>query len=192
MKAAPREAIRLQNLYEELNKRFFRNRLPRYNVRISPSLPSHGKCLSDRRTILLRPMEPGLLRQFLLHEMCHIGSPDHGQRFQAKLQAIADEGETWAAEELKTIRRAPSWPQEMANLRIKLDEIALLSPHWRFRDVLRWASPDLGMRPSELVKRAPWLKAAWRKACRWAHQEQRLRAALYRRQKLKVTQQSHR
>lgn len=61
---------------------------------------AHG-CLHPRaRTILIASgLAPGLVRQTMLHEMCHIGSPGHGRRFRATLARLAGTGEGWASRE---------------------------------------------------------------------------------------------
>ena len=161
----------LQALYEQFNERYFRRRLPRYRVRVSDSAPAHGECRPKSHLILLRPMEPELQRQVLLHEMCHIGTSGHGPRFKAKLQAVADQGEPYARRELEAIRAAPPWNLEMANLRTKLDEIAYLFPRWRFNQLLKWAAMTLGISPSEVREKVPWLKASWRTARREAAED---------------------
>jgi predicted metal-dependent hydrolase len=45
---------------------------------------------------LRRGMPKTILRQTLLHEMCHIGDPYHGHRFLSKLRKLAQAGEKWA------------------------------------------------------------------------------------------------
>ncbi len=181
-------SARLQNLFDALNKQFFQGRLPRYRVKLWDSLPPHGQCVTEHNLILLRPMEPQQLRQVLLHEMCHIGEPGHGRRFQAKLERLLAQGEDWASDEIKAYREAASWNLEMANLRSKLDEIAYLSPRWRFQSLLQWTAMDLGMAPLETRKKVPWLEASWRKACRQADEDKRLRAELHRRRLLTARQ----
>jgi len=120
--------------------------------------------------------------------MCHIGEPGHGRRFQAKLERLLAQGEAWASDEIKAYREAASWNLEMANLRSKLDEIAYLSPRWRFQSLLQWTAMDLGMAPLETRKKVPWLEAGWRKACRQADEDKRLRAELHRRRLLTARQ----
>lgn len=174
-------STQVQALFDALNKQFFRGRLPRYRVKLLDSIPPHGQCVTERRLILLRPMEPEQLRQLLLHEMCHIGASGHGPRFQARLQAVADQGEECARRELEAIRASPPWNLEMANLRSKLDEIASLSPRWRFHQLLQWTAMGLGMSPPEVRKKVPWLKAGWRKAQSQAEEAKHLQTGFHRR-----------
>jgi hypothetical protein len=76
-------------LFDELNRKYWRGRLPRYRVIERASLRANclGQCDNARRTILLAPHpSPEALRLTLLHEMCHIGTGpgyDHGPRFCA-------------------------------------------------------------------------------------------------------------
>ncbi len=139
-------------LYNEFNRQFFGGRLPRYRVTVTTSTLSAGMCLSDRRLIQLqRGLDPKTLRRFLLHEMCHIGTPYHGRRFQEKLLRLAAQGEVWAKEEADKYkyRKAPSWNHEMAKLRLRLYFLAWGSkpPRRPFLDVVAWAAYDLGLSP---------------------------------------------
>ncbi len=85
-------------LFDELNRKYWRGRLPRYRVIQRATLHGlQGRCNNARRTILLAPHpSPEPLRLTLLHEMCHIGTPYHGRRFQANLERLACQGEAWA------------------------------------------------------------------------------------------------
>lgn len=166
------QPLRPTALYKELNARFFRGRLPRFLVTLSAMAPSHhGSCYEKRRLISLNrhlESDPELFRRTLLHEMCHIGIPDHGQRFQRRLLKLATLGESWAREEAEDYRlRCPSWSAEMANLRGKLDEYAALSPRPRprFPSLVRFLASDLGLKSPDLLRRAPWLRPAWTRAC---------------------------
>lgn len=132
----------------------------------------NGQCDTGRQRILLRRgLSPDEVRRCLLHEMCHIGAPGHGQRFQAKLRRLVERGEVWAAEEIASYRAAPSWNQEMSNLRGSLDDCARLSPRPRFGRVLLWLASDLGLTNRQLLSRAQWLKIAWLNACRASQRE---------------------
>jgi hypothetical protein len=69
-----------------------------------------GKCDTARRMIRLSREfqdDPDGLRRELLHEMCHIGSPGHGRRFQAKLARLAAAGESWAEKERRDFADRP-------------------------------------------------------------------------------------
>ena len=92
---------RLTRLFGDLNQQFFRGRLPAYRIQFARfEIP--GKCGerdTARRMIRLSRRlqdDPAGWRQAMLHEMCHIGAPWHGRRFQAKLAKLAAAGEAWA------------------------------------------------------------------------------------------------
>ncbi len=157
-------------LFQDLNRQFFRGRLPRYRVVLSDSLlPSHGECLPERRLIRLRRgLDPETTRRILLHEMCHIGSLGHGRPFQAKLYLLAAQGEEWAKHEAEKYRDAVSWNAHMTNLRGTLDDVAGQSPRPNFPALVRWLTADFCRQPRELLRSVPWLRAAWKKACREA------------------------
>ena len=126
----------LQQLFDDYNQQFFLGRLPKYRVRFSHSIHSHGECRSQDHVILLsRRVPQEELRQYLLHEMCHIGCPDHGKRFKSKLQKLADQGEEWAVEEIHLYREAFTWNQEMANIKQNLEEMALNPSRLTFSQV---------------------------------------------------------
>ncbi len=163
----------LQRLYDELNRQFFHGRLPRYRVAFTTFYGSRqrGRCVSKRRLILVRRgLDGEELRRVLLHEMCHIGALGHGQRWQSKLRSLAEQGESWADEEAKRYAEGPTWNRLMVNLRLDLDDWALqFDRPPQFAKVIRFVGDDFGLNPREVLKKIPWLKAAWRKACREAH-----------------------
>src|SRR5438105_3964594 len=108
----------LANLFQDLNKRFWRGRLRAYRV-IYSKLPGNtrGVCNSKRRTIYIREgLQGDQLRRVLLHEMCHIGCRYHGRKFLAHLAHLAEQGEAWANLEIESYRTAPTWNQQMHDL----------------------------------------------------------------------------
>ena len=88
----------LDRLFDHLNDRFFKGRLPKYRVhRCAPRIREHGFIDNEARTIWI--CNPSDLRKTLLHEMCHIGTSGHGRLFRAKLRRLARHGERWAQAE---------------------------------------------------------------------------------------------
>ena len=81
-------------LFDELNRRYWRGRLPYYRVirRDLAKKEIRGKCNNESQTILLeKTLEDDEIRATLLHEMCHIGNGpgyDHGPRFLRKLRRL--------------------------------------------------------------------------------------------------------
>jgi len=178
------DGAQLTRLYADLNTRLFQGRLPTFRVTLVASLPrsKHGECLQERRLIRVRwGRGPAAPRRVLLHEMCHIGTPHHGRRFQAKLLRLAAQGEAWAIEEAEVYRSAPSWNQEMANLRDGLLNFVVECPGLRFSSVVRALAGDLGLRQRELLLRAPWLPAAWKSVKKEHERSRRIREAAQRR-----------
>jgi hypothetical protein len=162
-----------QDLFDEYNAKYFGGRLPRYRVRfvdfsIVNRLGWEGECFPDRRLIQIRKQLPKGTNtgRVLLHEMCHIGSFGHGRRFRDRLRRLADQGVAWAADEIAMYEAAPTWNQEMANLRGRLDEAAGMNPRPTFTILVTSLAADLGMSPSRLRRAAPWVRAAWAAACR--------------------------
>ena len=156
----------LQQFFDDYNHQFFRGRLPKYRVRFTHSIHSYGECSSQDHVILLSwkiPLEE--LRQYLLHEMCNIGCPDHGKRFTSKLQKLADQGEEWAVEEIRLYREGLTWNQEMTNVKQRLEEIALNPSRPTFSQVNKHFAENLGLSPTVMRKKVPWLRTAWEKAC---------------------------
>lgn len=161
----------LQQFFDDYNQQFFRGRLPKYRVRISHSIHSYGECCSQDHVILLSWRVPKKeLRQYLLHEMCHIGCLDHGKRFKSKLQKLADQGEEWAVEEIRLYREALTWNQEMANVKKRLEKIALNPSRPTFSQVNKHFAENLGLSPTVMRKKVPWLRPAWKKACNEARE----------------------
>ena len=105
-------AAELQLLYKDLNTKYFKGRLRRCKVRVDPTLPTFGRCSSKGGVIDLQPNDRQQQKQTLIHEKCHIGDRTHGRRFQKKLQAVADQGEPLAANELELLRGSPTWNRE--------------------------------------------------------------------------------
>lgn len=158
----------LSELFDEFNQQFFGGRKPKYRVVFSNARDFghfQGKCSQKRRLIQLRNGLSGdKLRQTLLHEMCHIGCTHHGKKFQARLQKLAEQGEVWALKEVEMYRDGLSYNQDTAMLRASLDEIAIASPQLTFRSLINHIAQDEGDTPAGVIRRYPWLKAAWRKA----------------------------
>jgi hypothetical protein len=161
-----------QDLFDEYNAKYFGGRLPRYRVRFVEfsldRLGWEGECLPKRRLIRIREQLPKgtNLERVLLHEMCHIGNLGHGPRFRDQLRRLSNRGVAWAADEIAMYEAAPTWNQEMANLRGRLDEAAGMNPRPTFTKLVASLAADLGMSPSRLRRAAPWLRAAWAAACR--------------------------
>ena len=92
----------LQARFDDLNRRYWRGRLPRYRVRFSPGLRKRtgciGQCDDSQHLIVIDPSETGTaLRLTLLHEMCHVGNHHgawHGPIFLRKLRRLERLGET--------------------------------------------------------------------------------------------------
>ena len=155
--------------FRKLNRQFFGGRLPPHRVVLKSGFPRHGECIPERRFIRLgRGLgnDPTELRRTLLHEMCHIGTPNHGRRFQAKLLKLAQAGEAWATQEAASYANALSFGDELHRLRELIEDLVLELSHDGkpgFRRVLAWLAKDFGMTSSELRRRAPWVRAAWEK-----------------------------
>jgi hypothetical protein len=169
-------------LYHELNQRFFGGRLPRYRVTFAQPRVSgwRGECFPARQLIrLARGLTGEPLRQTLLHEMCHIGAPSHGQRFQAKLARLVAQGELWAQKELEGYQEPQlTWPQLIAQVKDDLDELASQQPRPSLAAIRRVAADTLVCLPGEVMRKVPWLPAAWRNACVQADRRSALRAQM--------------
>lgn len=163
-----------QRLFEELNRRYFRGRLPRYRVRFVTRHRIHaegiwyGECDSETRVIRLRhgltDSSTPTLRQALLHEMCHIGAPRRSPRWQAKMKRLALMSESWAqqeaaeyAEELRTLR---PWP---ARVKDTLEELSMLQEELTWPTALRLLARSLGRRSSDVLRAAPWAPRTWKR-----------------------------
>lgn len=159
---------KLSELFDKYNRLYFRGRLPVYSVRyVDTEIPSlRGQCDNINHTIdVRRGIAEDELRQLLLHEMCHIGAPSHGKTFLRRLQHLADIGEDWAKKEIELYKIAPTWNQSIADLRNTITDWSFeVDPSVSFDDILTPLAHDFGMTPEELLKSAPWVKAAWEKS----------------------------
>jgi SprT-like family len=64
--------------FQDLNQRYFDERLPRYQVIVAPQLRhASGRIARRSRRIYLQPTSPDLLIRLLLHEMAHAATNDH-------------------------------------------------------------------------------------------------------------------
>jgi WLM domain len=167
-------------LYHELNQRYFGGRLPRFRVTFTQPRVSgwHGEIFPARRLIRLRRGLTGdELRRTLLHEMCHIGAPHHGQRFQAKLARLVAQGEAWAQQELEIYQQPQlTWTKLIAEVKETLEEFAYHDPRPSFTAIRRYAADTLTCQPGEVLRKAPWLQAAWRNVCHRVDRRRALRA----------------
>jgi len=147
-------------------------------------LRASGRCDDERRLILLNRniRDAGEISRVLLHEMCHIGIPDHGRRFMRRLRHLAECGEQWAPDECKGYTPISednpygchTYNQQVANLRGTLDEIAMWmvqdEKKCSFRQILGFIGLDLGLSDEELLRRMPWIPRAWKNAHRNAQE----------------------
>ena len=121
----------LDALFDRLNADLFDGRLPKYRVRrCAPRTGERGFIEEEARTIWI--CTPREVRETLLHEMCHIGTPGHGRRFRAKLKQLARSGEKWAEEERACYLRA---------------ELSMTAEHWMaLREIARHLTGGMGRR----------------------------------------------
>ena len=173
-------------LFDELTRKYWRGRLPRYRVIERASLPADrlGQCDNARRTILLASHpSPEALRLTLLHEMCHIGTgpgSDHGPRFLRKLRRLVQLGEIKLVEEdierydgttvkrfLEARRAAGETVGEeipfCAVIRSALDSMALSVPTRRWVTIERFLAKQYEVTPAQLQRACPWAKQEWRR-----------------------------
>lgn len=184
-------------LFDELNRKYWRGQLPRYRVIERASLPADrlGQCDNARRTILLAPHpSPEALRLTLLHEMCHIGTgpgSDHGPRFLRKLRRLVQLGETKLVEEdiehydgtaverfLEARRAAGETVGEepfRATISSALESMALSVPTRRWVTIERFLAKQYEVTPAQLQRACPWAKQEWRRLSAQIREEIRLR-----------------
>ena len=185
-------------LFDELNRKYWRGRLPRYRVIQRASLRDLlGQCDNTRRTILLAPhSSPEKLRLTLLHEMCHIGTGpghSHGPRFLRKLRRLVRLGETGLVEEdiehydgavverhLEAVRADGHVVNEMPwrdALRSDIESLALGNPDLqrvRWPRVARYLVEQYHVTVSQLRRAAPWAERLWREQTALVREERRL------------------
>jgi hypothetical protein len=95
----------ISHLYDELNHRYWRGRLPKYAIRrlSARRIGSHGRCDYDTQRIYLAFELTGeKLRAVLLHEMIHIrcANENHGPQFRRQLRRLIRHGEQELARHL--------------------------------------------------------------------------------------------
>ena len=174
-------------LFDELNRRYWRGRLPRYRL-ICRNLTKQellGRCYNQGKTILLeKSLTDDALRQTLLHEMCHIGSGpgyDHGRLFLRKVRRLVRLGESKLIEDVERydgtaeqrdyeeLKRKGvqihdvSFRQAVEN---DLDSLSMSQHHRRWPTILRWLADEYRMSPAVFRRVAPWAERVWRKKAR--------------------------
>src|SRR5947208_912695 len=110
-------------LFDAYNKKYFRSRLPTYQVRFVPFdgtqenwLGVYGYCDREGHTIFIRePLPSPIIKdRILLHEMCHIQGGTHfSRRFRSELRRLAAAGEKWADKEADEYDQLPTWNGQM-------------------------------------------------------------------------------
>jgi hypothetical protein len=178
------ETKSLSELFDEYNERFWDGRLPEYSIKVVDSdIPAWGgECVSKSRTILMRRgLSDKENRRVLLHEMCHIRTYHHGKKFIAQLKHLAELGETWANEEIEMYQNATTWNQHMSLLRDDIEDLAFeLEESAKFSDILEPLAHAYGLSPEDLLRKAPWAEATWKKS--------REKSASYREKKKRLIQ----
>jgi hypothetical protein len=163
----------LQGLFDLYRRSYFAGRLPRYKVSLATrhvTGPGHrGECLTATRTLFISPgIDSEAQRRTLLHEMCHIGCPSHGARFQARLRTLAEKhGEGWAAVEAAQYG-SPAASVRITNRYVRgaITDLACESPTLSWPRARRILAADVLTRPLDFEKRYPWARAAWLREAR--------------------------
>jgi len=165
------ESRALQSLFHDLNRQFFRGRLPTYGIIYGPPPGGprgcSGLCEPETRTLYVEPSPPTLdgLRRVLLHEMCHIGSLGHGKSFQAELRRLAAAGEAWADQEATQLAAALATrrsPTAAIAQHIRDTALDFLDKQWS--DVEMLVAVEMGRSVEELRRAAPWAERLWQRA----------------------------
>ncbi len=193
---------KLNRLFDQLNKRFWRGRLPKYRVISRGKIPGDalGACRNETKIISLRKdLSEEDLRLTLLHEMCHIGpevgGDAHGPRFRRKLRRLADLGEPKLVEDIErydgaslrryiveqeaeTGSRLPmtSWRDE-----VRSDLQAAYFAGWatrRWSTIRRWLARRYKISEAGLERRIPWAQREWRRYRSEAHEDAWVRQAV--------------
>jgi hypothetical protein len=179
-------------LFDELNARHWRGRLPRYRVIRLPTSAMKNKiayCRNLTLTIAVRRELTGEeLRLAMLHEMCHIdrittrSGWQHGPVFRRRVRRLVERGESKLIEDLErydgtaAMRR---YEQAVAAgdssisvddrpLRVRVSErfeslIFGGGSRRRWSTVARWLANEYGLSTAQLRRTMPWAEADWRR-----------------------------
>ncbi len=116
---SPRPNCYLDRLFLDHRSRYFPGRLKGYSVGVDDELDHEsGFCDSTLRLIAVNASllnSPLDLRRTLVHEMCHVGIPNHGRAFREELLRVARLGEPAAVLELREC--AAPHPLQLARTR---------------------------------------------------------------------------
>jgi hypothetical protein len=142
MASLKRDRHDLTEMFARFNRDYFGGRKPRYRVLRQPW--RGGYCDIERRRILLPlGMEGDELAAVLLHEMCHIGCPYHGRRFQERMRRLIPlvSASVAAGIELYLGMRGETLRETISS---RLHSIAVEYPATPWKWVRRVIGPELG------------------------------------------------
>jgi hypothetical protein len=171
-----------ERLFDELNERYFRGKLPSFKIarestRKNSVVSGMGRCQPSKRLITLHPDLGDHLCQTLLHEMCHIETLpkpgyDHGRSFRHQLKNLLLQGENWAAKEIEFYRFRERKYILLRNLRTKFDKemkdridelIVNIEPGvWNWIRARRYLCEEYGINPHKFSRLLPWARDWWR------------------------------
>ena len=183
-------------LFDELNRRYWRGRLPKYRViRRNLSGKLLGRCDNERRTILLDNNQIDEdLRLTLLHEMCHIGRTpgwEHGPTFRRKVNRLVRLGESKLIEDVErydgtaVVRYLATLKHPIPEISFRqavMDDIESLAMTYYRRQwprVLTFLAHQYRMTPARFRRLAPWAERTWRKSAAEYRREETLRRKFF-------------
>jgi len=154
-------SARMQEMFAELNRKYWSGRLRSCKVRFVTFRIS-GQCgeyRSETKTILIRR---GLSEQeligTLLHEMCHIGCPRHAAKFRAKLTRLRKIGAPLASADLGALD-TPYRPPRF-EIQECIESLVTEEGPASWRDARRLLARDLDS-PQVRLDRSRWVRCYW-------------------------------
>lgn len=190
----PQGLTEASRLFDELNRRYWRGRLPRYRIIRRAKLPDHlAYCRNETRTIVVRADLAGNdLRLTILHEMCHIGSDGgrvHGALFQRKMRRLVGLGVPKLTGDLERydgtadqreferhIAAGGSGGIDDRPLRVivseDLENIAMSNPNRRWSWIRRYLAHVYKLSLPQVDRLMPWAQKEWRRlSAEWREHE---------------------
>lgn len=169
----------LQKLFTEFNKKYFGGRLRPVKVRRSATMGQKlGEYRPKSKTILIRRgLEGSDLIETLLHEMCHIGTTDHGPKFRRVQARMREMGAPLGVSDLAWLKQPYRSPRFEIQERIDAFLLEAGAVAWTWPQIRRALAADFGTTP-RYFDRWPSVRRYWERERRDLAQEAELRRAL--------------
>ena len=149
----------IQKRFKILDTQYFNGRFARlgYKLVLRDKLLTGGRFDRPGRRILLKNNN----ERILLHEMCHLASSYHGQKFQAELRRLARLGVPEMQAELE-LYSGPKWYLTKNDIGDMALDAVFTGRETSYYSARRCLAHQNGFTASRFDRRFPWAAKAWK------------------------------